>query len=163
MNRIGILSDTHGYVHPRVADFFTGMDEIWHAGDIGDQGVVERLKTVATLRAVHGNIDGQPLRNAIPGVQCFELAGVKVLMTHIGGYPGRYDPAARQLIELHRPKLFVCGHSHILRVIYDPKHELLHINPGAAGKYGIHKSVTAVRLILEDGNMRDLEVLDLPR
>jgi uncharacterized protein len=163
MLRIGILSDTHGFVHPRVFDFFSGTDEVWHAGDIGDVRIAAQLSAFKPLRAVYGNIDGQDVRIEYPGVQLFHSDQVKVLMTHIGGYPGRYDPRARILIEQERPKLFVCGHSHILKVMYDKKYDLLHINPGSAGKYGIHKSITAVRLIIENSNMHDLEVLDIPR
>jgi hypothetical protein len=163
MIRIGILSDTHGFVHPRVLDFISGTDEIWHAGDQGNIGVSRQLAGLKPLRAVYGNIDGQDVRTGYPEVQLFQMEDVKVLMTHIGGYPGRYDPGAKQLIEKERPKLFVCGHSHILKVIYDPKYNLLHINPGAAGKYGIHKSITAVRLVIEGNNMRNMEVLDIPR
>jgi putative phosphoesterase len=163
MIHIGILSDTHGFVHPRVLDFFKDVDEIWHAGDMGDVGIASRLKNIKPLRAVYGNIDGQDVRIEYPVVQLFHLEKVKVLMTHIGGYPGRYEPKIRLLIEQEKPKLFVCGHSHILKVMYDKKHELLHINPGSAGKYGIHKSITAIRLIIEGNNMRDLEVLDIPR
>ncbi len=163
MLNIGILSDTHGYVHPRVLDFFSGVDEIWHAGDMGNAAVAHQLRALKTLRAVYGNIDGHDVRIEFPESQVFEVEQVNVLMTHIGGYPGRYDPRARLMIEQERPKLFVCGHSHILKVIYDQKYDLLHINPGAAGKYGIHKSITAIRLVIEKGNMRDLEVLDVPR
>jgi putative phosphoesterase len=163
MLHIGILSDTHGFIHPSVFDFFSVADEIWHAGDIGDAVVIRQLREIKPLRAVYGNIDGHGLRLEFPETQIFHAEQVKVLMTHIGGYPGRYDYSARQLIEKEKPKLFVCGHSHILKVIYDDKYDLLHINPGSAGKYGIHKSITAIRLIIEGGNMRDLEVLDIPR
>jgi putative phosphoesterase len=163
MLKIGILSDTHGFVHPRVLDFFSGVDEIWHAGDMGDILIANQLKELKPLRAVYGNIDGQDVRIEHPLVQIFSIEQVKVLMTHIGGYPGRYDPRARLLIEQEKPKLFICGHSHILKVMYDKKYNLLHINPGAAGKYGIHKSITAVRFIIDRDNMRDLEVLDIPR
>ncbi len=163
MLQIGILSDTHGFVHPRVLDFLSGVDEIWHAGDMGNAGIARQLRELKPLRAVYGNIDGQDVRIEFPESQVFMAEQVKVLLTHIGGYPGRYDPRARLLIEREKPKLFVCGHSHILKVIYDKKHDLLHINPGAAGKYGIHKSITAVRLIIDQGNMRDLEVVDIPR
>jgi len=163
MTRIGILSDTHGLIHPRVIEFFSGVDEIWHAGDIGDTGIIRQLRALGLARAVYGNIDGRDVRNECPEVQLFRVEGVKVLMIHIGGYPGRYNPSARLLIEQEKPGLFVCGHSHILKVMYDKKHELLHINPGAAGKYGLHKSITAVRLIIEGDNMRDLEILDIPR
>jgi uncharacterized protein len=163
MMKIGILSDTHGYIHPRVIDFFSDVNEIWHAGDIGTMTVAHQLMAIKPTRAVYGNIDGQDVRLEFPGLQIFQVEQVKVLLTHIGGYPGHYDQKARLLIEHERPKLFVCGHSHILKVIYDQKYDLLHINPGSAGKYGIHKSITAVRLIIENSNMRDLEVLDIPR
>jgi putative phosphoesterase len=163
MIRIGILSDTHGFIHPRVLEFFSITDEIWHAGDIGSVEVAHRLREMKPLRAVHGNIDGRDVRLEYPAVQGFQSEQVKVFMTHIGGYPGRYDPRARLQIEQEKPALFVCGHSHILKVMYDKKHGLLHINPGAAGKYGIHKSITAVRLVIEGNNMRDLEVLDIPK
>ena len=163
MLHIGILSDTHGYLHPRVIEFFTGVDEIWHAGDMGDISVARQLMKLKPLRAVYGNIDGGDVRTEFPEVMIFQVEQVKVLMTHIGGYPGHYDPWARQMIEQEKPKLFVCGHSHILKVMYDQKYELLHINPGAAGKYGMHKSITAIRFVIEGENMRDLEVLDISK
>jgi putative phosphoesterase len=163
MLHIGILSDTHGYLHPRVIEFFTGVDEIWHAGDMGDISVARQLMKLKPLRAVYGNIDGGDVRTEFPEVMIFQVEQVKVLMTHIGGYPGHYDPRARQMLEQEKPKLFVCGHSHILKVMYDQKYELLHINPGAAGKYGMHKSITAIRFVIEGENMRDLEVLDISK
>ena len=163
MLHIGILSDTHGFVHPGVLNFFSGADEIWHAGDQGNIAIARQLGAIKPLRGVYGNIDGQDVRIEYPEIQLFRVENIKVLMLHIGGYPGRYDSKARQLIEQEKPKLFVCGHSHILKVMYDKKYDLLHINPGAAGKYGIHHSITAIRLILDNGNMRDLEVLDIPR
>jgi putative phosphoesterase len=163
MLHIGILSDTHGYLHPRVIEFFTRVDEIWHAGDMGDISVARQLMKLKPLRAVYGNIDGGDVRTEFPEVMIFQVEQVKVLMTHIGGYPGHYDPRARQMLEQEKPKLFVCGHSHILKVMYDQKYELLHINPGAAGKYGMHKSITAIRFVIEGENMRDLEVLDISK
>lgn len=163
MLQIGILSDTHGYLHPSVTDFFGSVDEIWHAGDHGDITIARKLAELKPLRAVYGNIDGQDIRSDYPKDLLFSIEGIKVLMTHIGGYPGRYDPRVRLLIEKDRPKLFICGHSHILKVMYDKKYDMLYINPGAAGKFGPHKSITAVRLVLENGDMRDLEVLDIPR
>jgi putative phosphoesterase len=163
MLHIGILSDTHGYLHPRVIEFFTRVDEIWHAGDMGDISVARQLMKLKPLRAVYGNIDGGDVRTEFSEVMIFQVEQVKVLMTHIGGYPGHYDPRARQMIEQEKPKLFVCGHSHILKVMYDQKYELLHINPGAAGKYGMHKSITAIRFVIEGENMRDLEVLDISK
>lgn len=163
MLHIGILSDTHGYIHPRVLEFFGGVDEIWHAGDQGNIAVAKQLAELKPLRAVYGNIDGQDVRIQYPEIQLFQAEEVNVFMIHIGGYPGRYDFKARQIIEQEKPKLFISGHSHILKVMFDKKYALLHINPGSAGKYGIHKSITAVRLIIEGNNMRDLEVLDIPR
>jgi uncharacterized protein len=163
MKKIGILSDTHGFVHPRVLDFFAEVDEIWHAGDIGDANVSRHLAAFKPLRAVHGNIDGVDMRTEHPEVQLFRIEELKVLMMHIGGYPGRYDPKAKSMIEREKPGLFVCGHSHILKVIYDRKYDLLHINPGSAGKYGMHKSITAVRFVVEGRIMRDLEVFDISR
>ncbi len=163
MRQIGILSDTHGFIHPRVLDFFAGVDEIWHAGDMGNIGIANQLKTVKPLRGVYGNIDGQDVRIEFPEIQIFQIEEVKILMIHIGGYPGRYVPSARLLIEQEKPTLFVSGHSHILKVMFDQKYQLLHVNPGSAGKYGIHKSITAIRLFIDQNNMRDLEVLDIPR
>lgn len=163
MKRIGILSDTHGSFHERVKVFFADTDEIWHAGDMGDIGVGHQIEAFKPLRAVFGNIDGQAVRICYPKVQIFSVEGVKVLMTHIGGYPGRYEREVRELIEKERPKLYICGHSHILKVIYDKKYDLLHINPGAAGNSGLHRSVTAVRLTIDGSNMKDLEILDIPR
>jgi len=163
MLHIGILSDTHGYLHPRVINFFRDVDEIWHAGDIGNMQTAQALSAFKPLRAVHGNIDGQEVRREYPQFNLFRLEQVKILMTHIGGYPGRYDIHARQFIEKEKPRLFVCGHSHILKVMFDKKFNLLHINPGAAGNSGLHRSITAVRLIMDNGNMKDLEVLDIPR
>lgn len=163
MLRIGILSDTHGYIHPRVLDFFAGVDEIWHAGDMGDVSIARQLRELKPLRGVYGNIDGRDVRVEFTDVLIFTVEKVKVLIIHTGGYPGRYDSRARLLIEQEKPKLFVCGHSHILKVFYDQKYDLLHINPGAAGKYGMHKSITAVRFVIDAENMRELEVMDIPR
>lgn len=161
--KVGILSDTHGDFHPRIPSFFAEADEIWHAGDIGHISVLERLRAIAPVRAVHGNIDGGIVRMENPEHLLFKAEGVRVLMTHIGGYPGRYAPEARKLVQDHRPGLFICGHSHILRVMYDRSLGFLMVNPGAAGKYGIHRSITAIRMVIEGGGMKDLEVLDLPR
>jgi len=163
MKRIGILSDTHGCLHPKVIDFFSGMDEIWHAGDIGNIQTALKLSEKAPLRAVYGNIDGHDVRLQFPEFLIFRIEQVKVFMIHIGGYPGRYATGIRQVLDQEKPLLFVCGHSHILKVMFDKNNKLLYINPGAAGKSGLHRSITAVRLIIEDSNMRDLEVLDIPR
>lgn len=161
--KVGIVSDTHGFLHPRIEHFFRDVDEIWHAGDIGTLSTYQALEDMKPLRAVYGNIDGQDLRLQCPDVQSFQAEQVQVLMTHIGGYPGRYDRKAKELILRDKPGLFVCGHSHILKVMNDKIHELLFINPGAAGKFGSHKSITAVRMVIEGKTFKDLEVLDLPR
>ena len=163
MISVGILSDTHSFLHPRTFEFFRDCDEVWHAGDIGNIQTAEELLRFKPLRAVYGNIDGKELRMTFPEERIFIIEKVKVVMTHIGGYPGRYEKNARELILREKPNLFVTGHSHILKVIYDTKHELLFINPGAAGKYGFHKSITMVRFVIDGDHMKDLEVLDIPR
>jgi len=163
MIRIGLFSDTHSLIHPRTFEFFKDCDEIWHAGDIGNFQSAEQLRKFKPFRAVYGNIDGGELRMMFPRDLVFFAEKVKVVMTHIGGYPGHYEKIARELIVKEKPKLFVTGHSHILKVIFDKKYKLLFINPGAAGKYGLHKSITMVRFVVDGENMKDLEVLDIPR
>lgn len=161
MKRIGLLSDTHGYWDERYLKYFDTCDEIWHAGDIGSQEVADRLAAFRPLRAVYGNIDGQDMRLRFPEINRFTLEGADVLMKHIGGYPGKYDPSVRQILTTQPPQLFISGHSHILKVKYDPKLHLLHINPGAAGKYGFHKVRTLVRFSISEGAFSDLEVIEL--
>ena len=161
MKRIGLLSDTHSYLDESVFTYFEECDEIWHAGDIGDWKVVDQLQDFRPFKAVYGNIDNASIRQQFPENLIFEVEGVKVFMTHIGGYPDRYNARARQIIQAERPKLYICGHSHILKVQYDKKYELLHINPGAAGNHGFHQMKTLVRFSLEDGNIKDLEVVEL--
>lgn len=163
MKRIGLLSDTHTYLHPGIFTFFEACDEVWHAGDIGNLETITRLETFKPVRAVYGNIDGQPVRASHPEVQNFFCEGVKVLMIHIGGYPGRYEKKARMLIEKEKPGLFISGHSHILKVMPDNKHNLLHINPGAAGKFGLHRKVTFLRFIIDGNDIRDLEISEYDR
>lgn len=163
MRRIGLLSDTHSSVNDRILDFFANCDEIWHAGDIGTIETADKLASIKLLRAVYGNIDGTELRKSYPKNLVFNCEEVKVLITHIGGYPGRYEKEARQLIEFEKPGLFISGHSHILKVIYDKKHELLHINPGAAGNSGFHNVITCVRFIIAGKEIRDLEVFEKQR
>lgn len=163
MKRIGLLSDTHGFFDDRLRNFFSECDEIWHAGDIGNLEISDEIASFKTLKAVYGNVDGHELRSVWPVEQRFSCEGLDVYMTHIGGYPGRYDQRIRQKLYAHPPKLFISGHSHILKVIPDKKLGLLHINPGAAGRYGLHKVRTAVRFIIEDGRIRDLEVWEVER
>lgn len=161
MTRIGLLSDTHGYWDDRYLHYFASCDEIWHAGDIGSQTVIDRLKAFRPLRAVYGNIDGQDIRLQYPETARFTLDGADILMKHIGGYPGKYDRSVRSTLLSRPPQLFVSGHSHILKVKYDPALRLLHINPGAAGKYGFHTVRTLVRFSIHEGKFSDLEVIEL--
>lgn len=163
MKRIGLLSDTHGQIHPRVFDFFANCDEIWHAGDIGSPDVTDKLTGFKTLRAVYGNIDGHEIRGRHPLVQSFSCEELKVCMIHIGGYPGRYEKMAKELIRMEKPGLFISGHSHILKVIYDQANSLLHINPGSAGLYGIHRVITFVRFEVEGNDIRNLEIFEAER
>jgi uncharacterized protein len=161
--RIGILSDTHGWLHPGIYDFFSNVDEVWHCGDIGNMAVADEIAAFKPLKAVYGNIDGWDVRASYNAFESFDCEGVKVLLTHIGGYPGRYDREALPHILSEKPGLFVCGHSHILKVIYDQKHELLHINPGAAGRYGLHHLITFIRLKIENTRIIDLEIAEHPK
>lgn len=161
MTRIGLLSDTHNYLDPAAIKYLAECDEIWHAGDIGTISICGQLEKIKPLRAVYGNIDGQDIRKVYPLVQRFMCEGVDVLMTHIGGYPDRYSPEAKKLIAEKPPKLFICGHSHILKVIFDQKYKLLHINPGAAGTHGFHKVKTLVRFTIDKENIKDLQVVEL--
>lgn len=161
MKRIGLLSDTHGYLHPAILGHFAECDEVWHAGDIGSVAVADQLEAFKPLRAVFGNIDGGALRHRYPEDLIFTLEGVKVFLTHIGGYPGKYPARVKQVFHVAQPGLFICGHSHILKVMPDPVFQLLHINPGACGREGFHKISTVVRFSLEEGKVRDLEVVEL--
>lgn len=160
--KIGLMSDTHGYLHPKVFHYFEHVDQVWHAGDIGNIGLADRMESFKPFRAVYGNIDGHELRARYPEHALFICEGVKVWMTHIGGYPPRYTPEIKPYIQQKRPKLFIAGHSHILKVIPDPALQLLHINPGACGKQGWHKVKTLVRFELLDGDIKNLEVIELP-
>ncbi len=161
--RIGCLSDTHGFLDDRFLDFFASCDAIWHAGDIGSENVALELGRLKPFKAVHGNIDDQNIRNQFPAHQRFESNGIDIWITHIGGYPGKYDSAVKPVIFESPPKLFICGHSHILKVVNDRKLGLLHINPGAAGRSGMHKVQTAVRFIINNGKVSDLEIIELEK
>ena len=163
MKKIGVISDTHSVVHPRVFEFFKDVDEIWHLGDFGDMKVVEQLESFKTLRGVYGNIDGAMIRHHFPLFNIFRCEQMKIVMTHIGGYPGRYTPEAYQVIQREHPDIFLAGHSHILKVIYDKKNNLLHINPGAAGNYGIHHVITFIRFSIDGKEIRDLEIFETER
>lgn len=159
--RIGLLSDTHNYFHPRIIHHFRDVDEIWHAGDIGNVSLLDTLEGFKPLRAVYGNIDGAEIRKRCPKNLVFHAEGLKVMMTHIGGYPGRYHPDAKTVLLRERPGLFICGHSHILKIVPDHTLKLLHINPGAAGLQGWHQVLTLVRFNIENGKIKNPEVIEL--
>lgn len=158
MQTIGIFSDTHGHIPPALWRFFEPCDEIWHAGDWGSISCYNEAKNFKPIKGVWGNIDGQEIRILMPEVNIFHTEGLKVCMLHIGGYPGKYSPKFKEILTKEKPDLMVCGHSHILKVINDPINNLLHINPGAAGKSGFHKVSTAVRLVIDNGKPKNLEV-----
>lgn len=158
MTRIGIISDTHGFFDDKLRGFLSEVDVIWHAGDFGNLQTADTIAAFKPLIGVYGNIDDAQVRIVYPQYQCFECEGVRVLMTHIGGYPGRYEPEARLKIDEYKPRIFISGHSHILKVMPDRRRHLLHINPGAAGINGFHHVRTAVRFVIDNGEIRDLEV-----
>lgn len=161
MKRIGLLSDTHGYLDDRILYYLGECDEIWHAGDIGKLETAHLLSGLKPLKAVFGNTDGNSIRIEFPKYQRFTCEKVDVWMTHIGGYPNHYPSEIRSLLAVNPPKLFISGHSHILKVIYDEKYHMLYINPGAAGIQGFHKVRTLVRFIVKDGEIKNLEVIEL--
>ena len=163
MKQIILLSDTHHTLDERFFSHFETADEIWHAGDIGDLSVTDKLKTFAPIRAVWGNIDNKTIRTEFKGNLYFKCEQVNVMMTHIGGYPGRYEKKVLSIIEQAKPDLFISGHSHILKVMYDKKYELLHMNPGAIGDYGIHKVKTILSFKIEGKDIKDLKVIEFPR
>ncbi len=163
MTRIGLISDTHGFLDEAVFNHFEQCDEIWHAGDWGTIELANELKSKSNkpLRGVFGNIDGQDIRSIYPEQLSFNCEDVNVLIRHIGGYPPKYNPETRKELQLHNPQLFISGHSHILKVMYDDKINCLHMNPGAAGKQGWHKMRTIIRFVIDGKNMRDCEVIEL--
>lgn len=160
MTRIGLLSDTHSYLDPQIFAHFDTCDEVWHAGDVGNLALVEQLKAFRPLRIVSGNIDRET--SDLPGNQRFSLDGLDIWMTHIGGTPPTYNPTVRAALLLDPPGIFVCGHSHVLKIVRDPaKRNLLFINPGAAGRTGFHLMRTAVRFSLDAGRITDMQVIEL--
>lgn len=163
MVKIGLLSDTHGFLHQEIPVFFKEVDEIWHAGDIGDLQIIRKLENIAPVRGVYGNIDHTEIRNRFSEDNIFTVEEAKIYMTHIGGYPGQYNPRARKVIDRETPLLFISGHSHILKVMNDKKRQILHMNPGAAGKSGLHKKITALRFEINKGRFENLEVFETPR
>ena len=161
MKKILLLSDNHSYIDDRILTYAHQADEVWHAGDIGDLKVTDQLKKIKPLRAVFGNIDNHEVRKEFPLNNRFMCEEVDVWITHIGGYPGKYSPAIREEIRKNPPQLFICGHSHILKVMPDKKLNLLHMNPGACGKHGFHQVRTMLRFEIEGREIKNLEVIEL--
>lgn len=160
MKKILLLSDTHSYIDDAILKHVKQADEVWHAGDIGDLNVTNQIKKLKPLKAVFGNIDGHEARAEFPENNRFMCENVDVWITHIGGYPNRYDVRIREILTKNPPDLFICGHSHILKVIPDKKLKLLHMNPGAVGKYGFHNVRTMLRFVIDGSNIKDLEVIE---
>ena len=163
MKKILLLSDTHSYIDEQILKYVRLADEVWHAGDIGNLEVIGKIEALKPVRAVFGNIDNAKIRAGFPEHQRFFCEGVDVWITHIGGYPGRYDKRVRDNIYRNPPKLFICGHSHILKVMRDKKLNLLHMNPGAAGKYGFHAVRTMLRFNISDDQIQELEIIELAK
>ena len=161
MPRIGLLSDTHGFLDPQIFTYFAHCDEIWHAGDFGPHAIANELEAFKPLRGVYGNIDDGQMRRRFPERLALTCGGLKVCMQHIGGYPGRYAPGVKQWLQQEKAGLFISGHSHILKVKPDAALNCLHINPGAAGKQGWHTVRTIVRFGIENGKLQELEVIEL--
>ncbi|REC50487.1 MULTISPECIES: metallophosphoesterase family protein [Chryseobacterium] len=161
MTKILLLSDSHSYIDDRILEYAGQADEIWHGGDFGSMDVIEQLEKIKPLKGVYGNIDNAKIRSEFPEVSRFMCEKVEVLMIHIGGYPGKYTPLAKQEIAEKAPKLFISGHSHILKAMFDEKNNLLHLNPGACGKQGWHKMRTMMRFVIDDTEIKDLEVIEL--
>ena len=161
MTRIGLLSDTHHYLDDQILTCFDGCDEIWHAGDFGTIAIAEKLATYKPLKGVYGNIDGQDIRGTYKETLRWQTEGVRVLMKHIGGYPPRYNPPTLKLIKADPPQLFISGHSHICRIVFDDRFNCLHMNPGAAGKQGWHSIRTLIRFTIDGKDMKDCEVIEL--
>ena len=163
MKKILLLSDTHSHIDETILKYVALADEVWHAGDIGDLAVTDVIKKIKPLRCVYGNIDDAKARLEFPLHNRFMCEGVEVWITHIGGYPGKYNPKVKAEMELNPPKLFICGHSHILKVIFDKKYNVMHMNPGAAGKSGFHQVRTMLRFTIDGDKMKDMEIIEMEK
>ena len=161
MQKILLISDTHSYLDPKLFKYIETVDEVWHAGDIGDISVCQEIEKIKPLKAVYGNIDGQDARKLYPENAIFMCEQVKVFITHIGGYPNRYNLEAKKVIEQEKPNLFICGHSHILKIMYDKKYNLLHLNPGACGIPGFHQVKTILRFAIDGDEIKNMEIIEL--
>lgn len=159
--KIGLISDTHGWIHPRLFELFEGCDEVWHAGDIGNIETADALAVFWKFRAVYGNIDDAMVRSAYKQHLHFNAEGIRVWITHIGGAPGHYDQMVSQDLTENPPDLFICGHSHIAKVIFDKKRNFLYMNPGAAGYTGFHKYMTAIRFHIDGKRIYNLDLIEL--
>ena len=162
MKKIGLLSDTHNFLHPKINYYFKDCDEVWHAGDIGNYNIIEDIK-FKKLRAVYGNIDGQDIRLSLPKELNFKIENVNIYITHIGGYPENYSKEVKGKIKKIKPNLVICGHSHILKVMYDKELDILHMNPGACGDYGQHKVKTIIRFCIDKKEIKELEIVEIPK
>jgi len=163
MRRIALISDTHGDIDSNFYKYITECDELWHAGDIGSIELADKFESMKFFLAVYGNIDDHKLRIRYPEVQRYKCENVDVIMTHNGGYPGKYNKSIKKILENEKPKLFISGHSHILKVMYDKKLELLHMNPGAAGNYGFHTLKTIIRFTIDDKDIKNVEIVEIKR
>lgn len=161
MKKILLLSDSHGYIDKKIIKYFDDIDQVWHAGDIGNIKVCETILKTKPLKAVFGNIDNFEIREKFQEDLSFHCEGLKIYITHIGGYPGNYNKRVKKVIEETRPNVFICGHSHILKVIYDKKNDLLHMNPGACGLHGFHKKRTMLKFNIENKKITNLNVIEL--
>lgn len=161
MKKIILISDTHSHIPENFWKYIEGFDELWHAGDVGNVDLIDQLKSKIKVRGVYGNIDGTEVRKEFPEHLVFTEQGVKIVMLHIGGKPYVYYPKMRDLIKQYRPKVVVCGHSHILRVEYDKRDKVLYLNPGAVGNHGFHKAKTLLRFTLDKGEIKDMEAVEL--
>jgi uncharacterized protein len=161
LKRIGVISDTHGYFDTKIPKYFGDCDEIWHAGDIGDLSVTDELRKIAPVRGVHGNIDNHLIRTEFPAHQRFVIESCAIWITHIGGKPSTYNKYVLPELQRNAPKVFICGHSHICKVEFDKRFNMLYINPGAAGIHGFHKVQTLIRFCIEEGRLFNMEVIEL--
>ena len=163
MKKISLLSDTHSILDERFIPHLKNSDEIWHAGDIGSLDVYDKLTKLSDVKAVYGNIDNHKIRIGLKSELFFKCEGVNIYMTHIGGYPGKYSKGIKEKIEKTNPNIFICGHSHILKIMNDKKNKLLFLNPGAAGNYGVHKVKTIIKFNIDDKEIRNLKIIELKR
>ncbi|MHC5201203.1 metallophosphoesterase family protein [Myroides sp. LJL119] len=163
MQKILLLSDTHSTIDETILKYVHWADQVWHAGDIGNQQVVEKIQALKPLVAVYGNIDSQEIRDEFPKEIFWKCQQMGIYMTHIGGYPGKYNSQVKLALEKYKPQIYICGHSHILKIQYDQSNQVLHLNPGAAGISGFHQVRTMLKFILEKGQIKDLEVIQWPK